>query len=769
MNNDTKDKIPSNGNFSAKQDNQGSKLNKPSNTLNKGFNPNQFKDNAQKQLIKEGAKTAANAYFGPAGGAAVEQISNTKLGQKALDSANNVAKKSSPFNFFGKNKSEENVDGSVDKEANNGTKLLLFTGLGGIGCAGCFTVIILIIIISIIIAPLLYIKEFIGSVTGAISSFGEKLGNFLTFRGWCSDAECDEREKNDFYEEIKNVYEDYRSEYSISLNTTLITATLTYSNPFTTDAGTDGTLDEEGNLEDLVSSNYIDFKKSKQKIDELAKNMVSQCCYKNGEEYLDANGNHMCKSISGKNYSGNEYSCPSDHEEKYKVDLEHYEKYLQEEFVRKFYYDNKQSEEIDAKVEETVREIFSRVSFVEGLETPKQYGKVYATCPGVTVVDSDDKLIGTYDLETYVAGVITGEAWAGQNIEAYKAQAIAARTLVLKETNNCSTSIISDDSKQVFNPDIADYATEAANATAGLVLIYNDELITAFYDSYCYNDTSCVYGEENGKRYVEYTKVPNNEKHKVYLSEEYYYMISGGHGLGMSQVASYEMADNGSSYEEILGYFYSEGVEIANMNTVSGMFSFSIAPPQNLSELLERSKKYKDMGIVMIAGQQFDMSQIYDYDHPFLGQCVWFARGRMLEMIYYSNMDDATKITALNAIASTSANGEGWFAHQNLSIFQKSTDNNMPMPGAIVSWSGGSDDCAPSPPCGHVAVVESVDYENHTITISEGWNSKGAGGTAAWDYVKMSINTYTFDSIRNYTDGNRYSFNGYVYVLGKGE
>ena len=768
MNNDTKDKIPSNGNFSAKQDNQGNKLNKPSNTLNKGFNPNQFKDNAQKQVIKEGAKTAANAYFGPAGGVAVEKLSNTKLGQKALDNANNVVKKSSPFNFFGKNKSEDDVTGSGEKEVKNGTKLLLFTGLGGIGCAGCFTVIIIVIIISIIIAPLLYIKEFIGSVTGAISSFGEKLGNFLTFRGWCSDAECDEREKNDFYEEIKNVYEDYKSEYSVSLNTTLITATLTYSNPFTTDAGTDGILDEDGNLEDLASSNYVDFKKSKQKIDELAKNMVSKCCYKNGQEYLDSNGNHMCKSISGKNYSGTQYSCPSDHEEKYKVDLEHYEKYLQEDFVRKYYYDNKHSDEVDQQVESTVREIFSRVSFVEGLETPKQYGKVYATCPGVTVVDAEGELIGTYDLETYVAGVVTGEAYAGQNIEAYKAQAIASRTFVLKETNNCTTSIESSQRKQVFNPDIADYGTEAANATAGLVLIYEDELITPLYDSFCYNDSDCVYGEEDGKRYVEYTKVPNNEKHKVYLTDDKYYsMIAGGHGYGMSQVVSYEMADNGSSYEEILNFFYSEGVEIANMNSVYGMFSFTIEPPKNVSELLERSKQYKDMGIVMIAGQQFDMSQIYDYDHPYLGQCVWYARGRMLEMIYYSNMDDVTKINALNAVASTSANGEGWFAHPNLSIFQKSTDNNMPMPGSFVSWSGGSDVCDPR--CGHVAVVESVDYENHTITISEGWNSTGAGGTATWDNVNMSINTYTFESIKNYTNGNRYSFNGYVYVLGKGE
>ncbi|HIS90784.1 MAG TPA: CHAP domain-containing protein [Candidatus Faecisoma merdavium] len=767
MNNDTKDKIPSNGNFSAKQDNQGSKLNKPSNTLNKGFNPNQVKDNAQKKLIKEGAKTAANAYFGPAGGAAVEKLSNTKLGQKALDSANNVAKKSSPFNFFGKNKKEDDVTGSGDKEVKNGTKLLLFTGLGGIGCAGCFTVIILIIIIAIIISPLLYIKEFIGSVTGAISSFGEKLGNFLTFRGWCSDAECDEKEKNNFYKFIEAADIYYKDQYSVSLNTTLITATLTYSSPFTTDAEDDNDLDEDSNLDNIASSNYIDFKKSQQKVLLLANNMISKCCYKNGEEYLDSNGNHMCSSLGLLNFSGVKYSCPSDHEEKYKVDLEHYEKYLKYVFIRQYYYDNKYSDEVDKKVEETVREIFSRAAFVDELETPKQYGKVYATCPGVTVVDANGKLIGTYDLETYVAGVITGEAWAGQNIEAYKAQAIAARTLVLKETNNCSTSIESSDSKQVFNPDIADYATEAANATAGLVLIYNDELITAFYDSYCYNDTSCVYGEEDGKRYVEYTKVPNNEKHRVYLSEKYYYMIGGGHGLGMSQVASYEMADNGSSYEEILGYFYSEGVEIANMNTVSGMFSFSIAPPQNLSELLERSKQYKDMGIVMIAGQQFDMSQIYDYDHPYLGQCVWYARGRMLEMIYYSNMDDATKITALNAIASTSANGEGWFDHQNLSIFQKSTDNTQPMPGAFVSWSGGSDVCDPR--CGHVAVVESVDYENHTITISEGWNSKGAGGTATWDYVNMSVNTYTFESIKNYTDGSRYSFNGYVYVLGKGE
>ena len=130
-------------------------------------------------------------------------------------------------------------------------------------------------------------------------------------------------------------------------------------------------------------------------------------------------------------------------------------------------------------------------------------------------------------------------------------------------------------------------------------------------------------------------------------------------------------------------------------------------------------------------------------------------------------MDDVTKINALNAVASTSANGEGWFAHPNLSIFQKSTDNNMPMPGSFVSWSGGSDVC--NPRCGHVAVVESVDYENHTITISEGWNSTGAGGTATWDNVNMTINTYTFESIKNYTNGNRYSFNGYVYVLGKGE
>ena len=128
-------------------------------------------------------------------------------------------------------------------------------------------------------------------------------------------------------------------------------------------------------------------------------------------------------------------------------------------------------------------------------------------------------------------------------------------------------------------------------------------------------------------------------------------------------------------------------------------------------------------------------------------------------------MDDASKIRAMNAISGVAANGNGWYSNSYLNIFDKSSDSHLPMPGAIVSWSGGSNVCTPG--CGHVAIVESVDYENETIIISEGYNSAGANGAPIWDNVRVRVSTYSFDSIRNY--GATYSFNGYVYILGGSE
>ena len=106
-------------------------------------------------------------------------------------------------------------------------------------------------------------------------------------------------------------------------------------------------------------------------------------------------------------------------------------------------------------------------------------------------------------MEEYVAGVVQGENYPGQNMEAYKAFAIVARTFTLKKTENCTKPIRTSDSDQIFTNPTQDFAINAAKETEGLVLVNDGEIFMSMYDSYCYNDSDCKYGidKENGKKY----------------------------------------------------------------------------------------------------------------------------------------------------------------------------------------------------------------------------------------------------------------------------
>ncbi|MCM3390313.1 stage II sporulation protein D [Ureibacillus chungkukjangi] len=110
----------------------------------------------------------------------------------------------------------------------------------------------------------------------------------------------------------------------------------------------------------------------------------------------------------------------------------------------------------------------------------------------ITVSGSDIPL----DLEEYVIGVVAAEMPAGFNLEALKAQAIAARTYVLKSTNYGQTPIEPTVAKQVFydedsrkdnwNDSYEEYESkvrEAVESTRGEVIEYNGELITAMFHS----------------------------------------------------------------------------------------------------------------------------------------------------------------------------------------------------------------------------------------------------------------------------------------------
>ncbi|MDE5587318.1 MAG: M15 family metallopeptidase, partial [Bacilli bacterium] len=169
---------------------------------------------------------------------------------------------------------------------------------------------------------------------------------------------------------------------------------------------------------------------------------------------------------------------------------------------------------------------------------------------GVTVVGNH---AGTYDLEEYIAGVVEAEMYADFPMESKRALAVAARSYVLASTNQCEQAIDNSSNAQNFNPNYSQESWEAADSTRGEVITYDGRVILAQYDSWnCPGRYSC-----------DYKKLPSEEVHTVTISNKYASRAAGGHGRGMSQIAAADMASNGSSYRNILSYFYTGSLAIA--------------------------------------------------------------------------------------------------------------------------------------------------------------------------------------------------------------
>lgn len=110
----------------------------------------------------------------------------------------------------------------------------------------------------------------------------------------------------------------------------------------------------------------------------------------------------------------------------------------------------------------------------------------------IKVSGSNDQI----ELEEYIKGVIAGEMPASFHLEALKAQAIAARTYALKTTNYGKQPIEPTVLNQVFYDEEKRKENwkesyeqhekkikEAVESTAGQVIVYDGELITAMFHS----------------------------------------------------------------------------------------------------------------------------------------------------------------------------------------------------------------------------------------------------------------------------------------------
>lgn len=330
--------------------------------------------------------------------------------------------------------------------------------------------------------------------------------------------------------------------------------------------------------------------------------------------------------------------------------------------------------------------------------------------------------VGAVPLEDYVAGVVSGESYPDQNIEAIKAQAVAARTYALYVTNDCKTSIKNSQANQVYNGNYRQDAIEAVEATEGEVLIYDGKIFASEYDSFNIAHGKCA----GSTCTLTYTKLPNSETHKVTLGSAYYGMVAGGHGRGMSQVVSYQMANEGSTYEEILEYFYSDGVQIANHTSekCEGEYDGDFAPRTN-----ETGSIYNDPDaledIRKAAPNVYNLLYISGLKY----QCVTYARLRAVEILLTTNVyDEATRNKAISIINSNSGNGWAWYPGgiPALGAFNYDSTCTEFKPGSLIAFKGSGARCTNSYNgsgyCGHVAIVEEVDDDGN-IRITDGYSS----------------------------------------------
>lgn len=174
-------------------------------------------------------------------------------------------------------------------------------------------------------------------------------------------------------------------------------------------------------------------------------------------------------------------------------------------------------------------------------------------------IDGNLTVINDVDIESYVKGVTPAEMPSTWNIEALKAQAIAVRSYAIANLGkhaSCGFDLLDTTQDQVYNGVLAETqnATKAVEETTGLVLTYNNKIISTMYSASAGGQTkSALEAWGNDIPYLQSVKSFDDETGVR------------GHGVGMTQYGAKNLADMGYNAYQILAYFYT-GARFARLN-----------------------------------------------------------------------------------------------------------------------------------------------------------------------------------------------------------
>lgn len=327
-------------------------------------------------------------------------------------------------------------------------------------------------------------------------------------------------------------------------------------------------------------------------------------------------------------------------------------------------------------------------------------------CSGITVTGEN---AGTYDLEDYVARVVSKEnLWSENgNLENIKAQAVAARTYALRRTNNCTVSIENSTSAQVMASEAAEMATQGTSEVANQVLVDNNgDYISTEYDAFCYTSVD----ENNYTLCQQGVQIPTSWVNNHISQESLDYYQAHNHGRGMSQWGSRYLSTIGYKYDQILSTFYVGSTLKTLIPLSNGLQITSSGFAKRTSRALR------------------DNIYFYNDNASNEGECAWYAVRRTNEILAIAGIDKRV---------SSGGNGADFCYSNDYKDFKHVYDINSLKPGMVISWSGGNGHSY-----GHVAVIEDVYYDSEgnveSVDISEGSNSSGTGYNTIYNGEKIT-------------------------------
>ena len=198
-------------------------------------------------------------------------------------------------------------------------------------------------------------------------------------------------------------------------------------------------------------------------------------------------------------------------------------------------------------------------------------GTIQSDCTQVKVSSTG----GTYDLDTYVAGVLSAEPGAtiNGNDELGRAWAIIVRSFTIAHTNDCKNTITASSNEQNFNS--ADMKTykKYAEETSGIVMTKNDKVIEAVYSLAKAGD--CIPTDNNKCKFIRCTELANSPSQCTGEKTEFIvpkgtitYGGSDIHYGGIEPfIARYLANDENYTFDQLLKAFYGENIGLAKLSS----------------------------------------------------------------------------------------------------------------------------------------------------------------------------------------------------------